>query len=205
MRRASLFLFGVGVLLSSPALVWAQQGRTVAILMPGAGGIQPNDFLVRNQSKIRGAGIETRLTTSPSEAAGIARTEKQKGRKVVIVGMSKGALHVGQAIAAGAPVDGVVLVSGMLREAASAMGAPTKLPPTLIVHHRKDECRFTLPATVGFFREWSGGKARVTWITTTGVPPPGPKGDPCRPFGAHGFFMQDGPAVSAIVGFVRSR
>jgi hypothetical protein len=173
--------------------------------MPGAGGIQPNDFLVRNQSKISGAGIETRLTTSPTEAAEIARTERQKGRKVVIVGMSKGAVHVGQAIAAGAPANGVVLVSGMLRETASAMGSPTNLPATLIVHHRRDECRFTLPSTVRFFQEWSGGKARVTWITTTGEPPPGPKGDPCRPFGAHGFFTQDGPAVSAIVGFVRSR
>jgi hypothetical protein len=205
MCRTSLFFLAcLGVLLS-PALARAQQARTVAILMPGAGGIQPNDFLVRNQSKIRAAGIDTRLTTSPSEAAEIARTERQKGRKVVIVGMSKGALHAGQAIAAGATANGVVLVSGMLSDAASAMGTPANLPATLIVHHRKDECRFTLPSTVRTFQAWSGGKARVTWINTTGQPPPGPKGDPCRPFGAHGFFVQDGPAVSAIVGFIRSR
>jgi hypothetical protein len=85
------------------------------------------------------------------------------------------------------------------------MGTSANLPPTLIVHHRKDECQYTLPSSVRFFQEWSGGKARVAWIATAGVPPSGPKGNPCWPFGAHGFFTQDGPAVSAIVGFIRSR
>jgi dienelactone hydrolase len=199
-----LSLIAIAMLLA-PAVAWAQQSRPVAILMPGAGGATPNDFLVRNQSKIRGAGIETRVTTSPSEAADIARAEKQKGRKVVIVGMSMGAWHVGQAIAAGAPANGVVLVSGMLSNAVSALGTPAKLPSTLIVHHHKDECQYTLPSTARSFQQWSGGKARIAWITTTGEPPPGRKGNPCWPFGAHGFFMKDGPAVAAIVGFIRSR
>ena len=204
MLRKSLPLIGLVVLLATP-IASAQQGRAVAILMPGAGGGTPNDFLVRNQSKIGGAGIETRLTTSPAEAAEIARSERQKGRKVVIVGMSLGALHAAEALAAGAPVNGVVLVSGLLEKGTAVLGSPAKLPPTLIVHHRKDECKLTPPSGARYFQQWAGGKARIAWIDTTGTPPPGPKGGPCRPFGAHGFFTKDGPAVSAIVGFIRSR
>ncbi len=204
MIRISPFLIGVGLLVSMP-IASAQQGRTLAILMPGSGGGTPNDFLVRNRGKISGAGIETRLTTSPAEAAEIARSERQKGRKVVIVGMSLGALHAAQALAAGAPANGVVFVSGLLDDAASALGSPAKLPPALIVHHRRDACPKTPPTGVASFQQWSGGKARVAWINTNGTPPLGPKGHPCRPFGAHGFFTNDGPAVSAIVGFIRSR
>jgi dienelactone hydrolase len=168
--------------------------------MPGAGGVHPADFLIRNSSRI-GAGIATKVTTSPSQAAEMTRAEKQKGRKVVLVGMSRGALHVGQALAAGAPADGAVFVSGPLRKVAGAIGSAAKLPPTLIVHHRNDACKMTPPSGVGFFQQWSGGRARVTWIATTG----GPDDRPCQPRGAHGFFMQDGPAISAIVGFIRYR
>ena len=60
-------------------------------------------------------------------------------------------------------------------------------------------------------RSWLGGTATtgdvvdgepaLPWIATTG----GPDDRPCQPRGAHGFFMQDGPAISAIVGFIRSR
>lgn len=195
----ALFFFAGLPSLVAPAS--AQKGGTVAILMPGAGGAHPNDFLMRNRSKISGAGIETRVTTSPSEAADIARAEKQKGRKVVLVGMSLGTQHVGQALAAGAPANGVVLVSGFLREVASTVGSPAKLPPTLIVHHRKDACSYTPPDGVGYFQQWSGGRARVSWISNTG----GPDAQPCRPNGAHGFFRQDSGPVSAIVGFIRSR
>jgi dienelactone hydrolase len=204
MLRVGAFLVGLGIVVSAP-IASAQQGRPVAILMPGAGGGTPNDFLVRNRSKISGASIETRLTTSPGEAAEIARSERQKGRKVVIVGMSLGSLHAAQALAAGAPANGVVFVSGMLTGVASTLGSPAKLPPALIVHHRSDACPKTPPSGVAYLQQWSGGKARVAWISTTGTPPPGPKGGVCRPFGAHGFFAKDGPAVSAIVGFIRSR
>jgi hypothetical protein len=200
MDRSKLLLIGLALaIFSSPG--WAQQGRPVAILMPGAGGIHAGDFLVRNQGRIGGGGIETRITTSSNEATNIARSEKQKGRKVVIVGMSRGTMDAARAIAAGAPVNGVVFVAGPLRNVASILGSPAKLPPALVVHHRNDACDRTPPSGVGFFQGWGGGRVRVQWIATQGSS----DGRPCGPRGAHGFYMQDGPAVSAIVGFIRSR
>ena len=100
MRCVVALLAGFGLISCTPP-AFAQSGGTVAILMPGAGGVHPADFLIRNSSRI-GAGIATKVTTSPSQAAEMTRAEKQKGRKVVLVGMSRGALHVGQALAAGA-------------------------------------------------------------------------------------------------------
>src|SRR5690606_32929295 len=116
-----------------------------------------NDFLVRNRSRIGRAGIETRMTTSPSEAAAIARSERRNGRKVVIVGMSKGTIHTAQALASGAPANGVVLVSGDLRRVASILGSPARLPPTLVVHHRRDACPKTPPSGVGLLQRWGRG------------------------------------------------
>jgi dienelactone hydrolase len=209
---AGLVLTGLGLALSAPAAL-AQQVRTVAILMPGKGGPIPGDVLVRNRDKFSAAGIETRVTTSPAEAAEIARTERQKGRKVVIVGMSLGARHAVQAVAAGAPLNGLVLVSGVLGGAASTLGSPAKLPPTLIVHHRRDACIYTPASEAASLQQWSGGRARVVWIDTQprSATPPTPVGpvalnDPCGPFvAAHGFYMQDGGAIRAIIGFIRSR
>jgi hypothetical protein len=200
MRRARLLLVGPAVLVS-PAAGYARQGRAMAILMPGAGGESPADFLIRNCGKIAGAGFETRVTTSPGEAAEIVRAERQKGRKVVLVGMNLGALHVGQVLGASAPADGAVLVSGGLHAVASSMGSPAKLPPTLIVHHHEDACPKTPPSGVGYFQQWSGGRARVSWIATTGTS----DRRPCGPDGAHGFFRRGSGPVSAIVGFIRSR
>jgi hypothetical protein len=94
----------------------------------------------------------------------------------------------------------VVFVSADLATVTSLLGAPAKLPPTLVVHHRHDGCRMTPPTAVGPFVSWSGGRARVRWIDTTG-----PDSDPCRASSAHGFYRNDGPAVSAIIGFIRSR
>jgi len=203
------FLLGLVLLVPSAS---AQKGGTVAILLPGKVGAVPFEFLMRNRSKIGGAGIETRVTLSPVEAAQIARAEKQKGRKVVFVGFSLGAMRIAKALKAGAPADGVVLVSGVLRKAMSGLGSSAKLPPTLIVHHRSDPCEATRSADVGAFQQWSGGRARVVWINTHPRPGSSPAGakqslldDPCGPYRAHGFFMQDSQAVAAIVGFIRSR
>ena len=192
-------------LLSALALAWLGQvgsaaAANVAVLMPGSSGIVPGDFLVRNEGRFRGAGIRTIMTTSSSSAAEAVAAEIAQGRKIVMVGMSKGAVDVASALASGARPTGAVFVSGIHSMVMATLGSPSRLPPTLVVHHSQDACRRTPPSDASSFVAWSGGKARMQWINTTGQP----SANPCNAQGAHGFFRQDGPAVSAIIGFVKS-
>ncbi len=172
----------------------------VAVLMPGSSGIVPGDFLVRNEGRFKGAGIRTIMTTSPSSAAEAVAAEIAQGRKIVMVGMSKGTVDVASALASGARPSGVVFVSGIHARVMATLGSPGVLPATLVVHHSQDICRFTSPSDASRFVAWSGGKARIQWINTTGQP----SQNPCNAQGAHGFFKQDGPAVSAVISFVKS-
>ena len=184
-----------------PSMALAQQKGTVVVLIPGSGGPVPNDFAMRNQGRIGAAGFETKVAVTAGEAAAAASAAKSQGRTAVFVGMSRGANVAASALASGAPAAGVVFVSGNLREVAARLGSPAKLPAALIVHHRNDACASTPPSGVDFLQKWSGGKARVSWISNTGAAAP----NPCGPHGAHGFFKNDGAAVSAIIGFIRSR
>jgi len=198
MNRATTFACVLGSLLWSNSAF--AQGKSV-ILMPGAGGAAPIDFLVRNQSRIGGAGSSVIVTTSSGEAASLSQAEAAKGRKVILIGMSRGTIDVANAISLGARADGVVLVAGAYDNVRSALGSPARLPRTLLVHHRGDECSSTPPSAATSFVSWSGGKATVRWISNQGAPVP----NPCGPRGAHGFYMQDGSAISAINGFIGSR
>jgi predicted esterase len=191
--------------LSVLAIVWLSQfdpaaAANVAVLMPGSGGGTPNDFLVRNEGRFRAAGIRTIMTTSPSSAAQLIEAETSQGRKIVIVGMSKGAVDVASALASGARPSGAVFVSGIHSMVMATLGSPGRLPATLVVHHSQDACRRTPPSDASRFVAWAGGKARIQWINTTGQP----SNNPCNAQGAHGFFKQDGPAISAIISFVKS-
>jgi hypothetical protein len=172
----------------------------VAIPMPGSSA-SFRRFLVRNEGNFKRAGLRTVLTTSPSTAAQTVAAEAAQKRKSVIVGMSRGAADAAAAIAAGARPAGVVFVSGVYARAMSALGTPDKLPTTLIVHHSRDICKFTLPGAASEFAAWTRGKARIQWINTTGEP----SSNPCNARGAHGFFRQDRPAVAAIIAFIKSR
>jgi dienelactone hydrolase len=190
------------LVLTSCGAVGQAAAADVAIMMPGSGGIHPGDFLVRNEDNFKRAGIRTIVTTSPSTAAQAVAAEATQKRKSVIVGMSRGAADAAEALAAGARPAGVVLVSGVYGRVIPALrNNPDLLPATLVVHHARDICKFTLPGAANEFVAWSRGKARVHWINTTGEP----SSNPCNARGAHGFFRQDGPAVAAIVAFIKSR
>jgi hypothetical protein len=190
---ASVAVFALGLPASQAS------AQTAAILLPGAGGAVPIDFLMRNRSAFTAAGVETFVATNPREAAALSRQLKEARRRVVIVGMSRGGLMVAGALAAGARADGVVFVSAGLNRVRERLGSPARLPPALIVHHRHDGCDKTRPGEIPGFVKWSGGRARVAWFDNQG---PEPR-NPCGPRGAHGFYMQDGPAVRAILAFVR--
>ena len=199
MQRLPAFL--TALVLAWPCPVGVAAAADVAILMPGSSGIVPGDFLVRNEDKFKRAGIRTIMTTSSATAAETVAAEAAQGRKSVIVGMSKGAVDAAAAIAAGARPAGAVFVSGIHSRMIATLGTPDRLPATLVVHHSRDVCKFTLPAGALEFVAWARGKARLQWIDTEGEP----SSNPCNAQGAHGFFRQDGPALAAIIGFVRSR
>lgn len=177
----------------------AAGAQTAAILIPGAGGPAPSDFLMRNRGAFAGAGVETFVATSPQQAVDISRKLKAANRRVVLVGMSRGAMMAGAALGAGARVDRVVFVSAGLGAVRQRIGSPAALPSALVVHHRRDGCNVTPPGDVPEFVAWSGGRARVAWIDNQGPEAP----NPCGPRGAHGFYMQDGAAVAAILSFAR--
>lgn len=205
MRRLMSALTVLLTLLVMPA--WAQRQAVTLVLMPGAGGASPGDFLVRNIPAFQAAGLSTLVTTSPSEAVSLIANAKAQGGRVVLVGMSLGSGQVGQAIASGARPDKLVIAAGGLMppgtssgSVAGNVGNPALLPPTLIVHHRNDQCMLTPPEGVAAFQRWAGGRVRVAWISGGGGP-----GLPCRLRSFHAFEGTDRAAAGAIIGFARSR
>ena len=128
-------------------------------------------------------------------------------RPVTLVGTSRGTQRAAEGIAAGARPDALVLTSGFLspqsgegvhRSVIALLGSPSLLPPTLVIHHRQDGCRFTSPNGVAPFLAWSGGKAKVDWLDGGES-----RGDPCQARGHHGFNGQDGQVVSLVAAFAR--
>ena len=124
-------------------------------------------------------------------------------RPVTVIGTSRGTLRAAQGIARGARPDALVLTSGFLsRDSGSSenvmaiLGSPASLPRTLVIHHSADSCRTTLPAGVEPFIKWSGGRARVSWVSCGKE-----EGDPCQPAGHHGFNGLDGQIVGLAAGF----
>lgn len=176
----------------------AQQQRSMAVLLHGARG-GPTDFLIRNQGSFERAGFETVVASTGGEAAAAARAAQQNGRRVVFVAMSRGVPRAAMALASGAKVARTVLVSGLYDEAIQRLGSPARLPATLVVHHVADECPRTTPAAAKRFVAWAKGKASIRWIDVRGAP----RGRRCGSRHAHGFYQQDGPAISAILGFIR--
>ena len=56
-------------ILSAPSQGQAVRRGNALVLIPGAGGISPRDFLVMNMGAFQAAGLTTEMTTSASEAA----------------------------------------------------------------------------------------------------------------------------------------
>lgn len=182
-----------------------QRSATTLILVPGAGGATPNDFLIRNSGAFAARGFQTTVALSAGDIISSATSIRSRGGTAVLVSMSKGTLAAAQALAEGASVAGVVFVSGFMmpgtaESVPSILGAPGKLPATLVVHHRRDQCPMTPPEGATAFATWSAGKARLHLIDGGS-----PGGAPCRPLSAHGYFGQDNAAVSAIARFASAR
>ena len=132
---------------------------------------------------------------------------------VVVVGTSRGAISAANAVAktSGAErPDGVVFTAGMLMAVndktpsaqMAAGGDPKRLAiPTLVLGHKKDSCKFTLPASGAAYKAWvapAGGMVEAVLLDG----PPG-SGDPCEAKSAHGFAGIDDQVVATVTGWIK--
>lgn len=196
--------FGSGrALLNKPA----GKARAGLVLLTGGDGYvgigsdgsvaRNGNWIVRTRAAYLRSGIASITLDSGADPAKAVEYMRGIAPRVVVVAMSRGALKVAGTLAA--RPDGVVFASSILDGARDMIGDPGRLPPTLIIHHRQDTCRLTLPESAVTFQQWTGGKARLTWIDGGSS-----TGDPCQARAYHGFIGREGQVVSAITGFVGS-
>jgi hypothetical protein len=199
---------------SRAVLIKPRAPHASVILMPGGSGA----IAAGDHGEINGAKLNQLVRTRNAYAArGLAVLVVDVGtpldaavqymaaikRPVTVIGTSLGTIRAAQGIAGGARPDALVLTSGLLsaesgsgQNVMSILGSPSLLPRTLVIHHRQDACRRTLPAGVEPFIKWSAGRARVVWVSG-GVS----EGNPCEALAYHGFNGIDGRIVGIAGGF----
>jgi len=199
---------------SRAVLIKPSAPRGSVILLPGGdGAIRAGDNgdiqglrgnqLVRTRHAYAARGLAVLVADAGTDLKSAVDYMAAIKRPVTVIGTSRGTLRAAEGIARGARPDALVLTSGFLSpdsgsgsNVMSILGSPAALPRTLVIHHRLDSCRATLPAGVDPFIKWSAGRARVSWLTG-GVE----EGDPCQARGHHGFNGLDGQVVALAAGF----
>jgi len=190
------------------ALLTMPRGKpsAVVILLPGGAGdiglgddgsiARDSNWIVRTRGRYASAGIASLLLDAGAEPSAAIRAMRQIAPRVVLVAMSRGSTRVPPALSAGP--DAVVFTSSMLDHVRQTLGSAGALPPTLVIHHRRDDCRVTHSEMVPPFMAWASGRARLVWIDGGTS-----EGNPCRNQAYHGFIGREGAVVLAIIGFVR--
>src|SRR5258708_7424010 len=198
---------------SRAVLIKPNAPRASVILMPGGDGrvgvgdhrdIHALAFnqLVRTRKAYAARGLAVLVVDAGTPLDAAVQYMAAIKRPVTVIGTSRGTLRAEEGIARGARPDALVLTSGFLsaesgsgQNVMSILGSPASLPRTLVIHHRQDSCRSTLPAGVEPFIKWSAGRARVRWVSG-GVS----EGDPCEARAYHGFNGIDGQIVGIAAG-----
>lgn len=199
---------------SNAVLLRPAAPRASVILMPGGDGsiaagpggtigkLKGNQ-LVRTRDAYRASGLAVLVVDADVDLARAVDYMAAIKRPVTVVATSKGTLRAAHGIVSGAKPDALVLTSGFLTDGsgsrqnvANILGSPGLLPRTLVIAHRHDPCRFTLPAGVEPFIRWAAGKASVKWLDGGTE-----SGDPCQARGHHGFNGLDSEVVSTAAGF----
>jgi hypothetical protein len=194
---------GAWALLNSPT----GGAKASAILIPGGDGelgVKPDgsfsglkgNQLVRTRKAYLGQGVATLTIDSGVNVAAAVAYMRKLGGPVAVVATSRGTLRVASSLAA--KPDAIVLTAGFLDDVRGAVGSPSRLPRTLVVHHRQDGCKKTPPQAVEPFKAWGGAKVTVVW-KSGGVN----EGDPCQAKGYHGFSGLDGEVVSTVASFAK--
>jgi hypothetical protein len=199
---------------SRAVLIKPNAPRASVILLPGGnGGIAAGDHgeinalkfnqLVRTRQAYAARGLAVLVVDANTPLDGAVQYMAAIKRPVTVIGTSRGTIRAAEGIARGARPDALVLTSGLLsaesgsgQNVMSILGSPASLPRTLVIHHRQDSCRLTLPAGVEPFVKWSAGRARAVWVSG-GVN----QGDPCEARAYHGFNGLDNQIVGMAAGF----
>jgi hypothetical protein len=199
---------------SRAVLIKPNAPRASVILLPGGnGGIAAGDHgeinalkfnqLVRTRQAYAARGLAVLVVDANTPLDGAVQYMAAIKRPVTVIGTSRGTIRAAEGIARGARPDALVLTSGLLsaesgsgQNVMSILGSPASLPRTLVIHHRQDSCRLTLPAGVEPFVKWSAGRARAVWVSG-GVN----QGDPCEARAYHGFNGLDNQIVGIAAGF----
>jgi hypothetical protein len=160
--------------------------------------------IIRNRDVFAAHGFNILLVDKETSLRKAVEYMASLKRPVTIVALSNATRRTAKAVAQGAKPDKVVLASGELNALSGALDGvadilhdPALLPPTLVIHHRRDSCRVTNPAGVAPFQAWAGDRVRkVIWIDG------GTKGmGGCASLGYHGFGGRDAEMVSKMVNF----
>jgi hypothetical protein len=173
----------------------------------GAIGSLKGNQLVRTRHAYAARGLAVLVPDANVDVAAAVKYMAAIAKPVALAGTSRGTQRAAEGIAAGARPDALVLTSGFLTPQSGQGvnrhvirligGSPSVLPRTLVVHHRQDGCRYTLPSGVQPFLDWSKGKASVVWLDGGNN-----NGDPCQAGGHHGFSGLDAQVVNAVADFV---
>jgi hypothetical protein len=199
---------------SRAVLIRPKAPRASVILLPGGNGaINAGDNgdinglngnqLVRTRHAYAARGLAVLVADAGTDLNSAVQYMAAIKRPVTVIGTSRGTLRAAEGIARGARPDALVLTSGFLsaesgsgQNVMSILGSPSSLPRTLVIHHRQDGCRATLPAGVEPFVKWSAGRARAVWVSGGAS-----EGDPCEARAYHGFNGLDGQVVGIAAGF----
>jgi len=199
---------------SRAVLIKPASPRASVILMPGgSGAINAGEHgeinglkgnqLVRTRSAYAARGLAVLVVDAGTDLSSAVQYMAAIKRPVTVVATSRGTQRAAEGIARGVRPDALVLTSGFLSAESggssnvmSIIGSPSALPRTLVIHHRNDGCKVTAPAGVDPFVKWSGGRARVAWLSGGRN-----DGDPCEARGYHGFNGLDGQVVGLAAGF----
>ena len=199
---------------SRASLLRPKSARGSVILMPGGDGSIDVDAsgqigsllgnqLVRTRGSYFSRGLAVLVIDSDAKLSSAVEYMAKIKRPVVVIATSRGTIRAARGIADGARPDALVLTSGLLspesgsgENVKSILGSPANLPKTLVIHHRNDACRVSLPAGVEPFMQWAGPRARLKWMNGGAN-----EGNPCQAAAYHGFNGLDGQIVALASSF----
>jgi pimeloyl-ACP methyl ester carboxylesterase len=150
------------------------------------------------------------FVTSKERASDIAAVVAWLGREIPapvwLVGTSRGSISA--ALGAKAPgVAGVVLTSSVLRESRNMPGSifdvsPEQIRvPTLVVHHRDDQCPVCPFEDTRFLMSALKQAPRRELIAMSGGDPP--RSEPCQALSVHGYLGIERETVAAIAAWIK--